>query len=520
MWSLKFLSGPKAGKEIVLQPGLLFVGRDASCQICVPAQGLSKKHAQILVRDKELVIEDLNSRNGVFMKGKKIKKQRLIKGDRVILSDIVIEVRKKSATQTPAIYQSPVLNPTPDLKASHPDTTKQAFGQKAQKLAQDYMHDVVLPGVYKLAEWLEFKMVVAGFMLAFVVVVTALSSFPLISILKTSVEEESRNSAENIAITLAMSNRASLKKGLESGVTVDYALRRPGVKKAFIISSIDGRVLAPAEIAHTYPKNSLIHKARKLNQITVEKSGTSNILAMAPISFYNPNTGENLPKAYSVVIYDMSSLAVGTKKVAGLLAQTVLITGLVGFVLFFFLIHLIEFPLRSLNKQLGQALKDEKSPSITLNYQSQVLTELCSHINSALNQISLNQMLSAKNEDDTGEVNRQSEMDNLVEIIGFPALSVNIEEETVAAANSSWTDQIGFGDILGQPMANINDSELRDHLLTLIEQGKNNPQEMAFGEIQLNQIKLQSSCQIVMGKKSPAYAIIAFIPPSAEEGAA
>ena len=33
MWSIKFLSGPKAGKEIVLQPGLLLLGREASCQI-------------------------------------------------------------------------------------------------------------------------------------------------------------------------------------------------------------------------------------------------------------------------------------------------------------------------------------------------------------------------------------------------------------------------------------------------------------------------------------------------------
>ena len=94
---------------------------------------------------------------------------------------------------------------------------------------------------------------------------------------------------------------------------------------------------------------------------------------------------------------------------------------------------------------MGQALKDEKSPSVSISYQSQILADLCSHINSALNQISLNRMLNQKSVDDNeGEINRQNEMNNLVEIVGFPSLSINIEDETVASLNSNFTDQIGI----------------------------------------------------------------------------
>ena len=532
MWSIKFLSGPKAGKEILLQPGLVVLGRDETCQLSISSNGISKKHAQILVKETELVIEDLNSRNGTFIKGKQIKHQKLEDGDRVALSDIIFEVKKKAALQNFSVYGLPYAPPFQNPSSLHPEAdlssqqniinTKDSLISNIQKFIKSYLNDVVLPGIYKLAEWVEFKVVVAGFVIGFVIVVTVFSSFPLISILKSSVEQESRNNVENIAITLATSNRKNLQKGLQNAVSVDYALRRPGVEKALIISAIDGRILAPAEIAHTYPKHSLIHKARKLNQKTVEKISSSSIAAIVPISFYNPETGENTPRAYSVVIYNMSSLAVGTKKVVSLLTQTFLITCIIGFILFFFLINLIEFPVRSINSQLGRALKDEKAPSVSIYYQSKILTELCSHINSALNQIALNRMLNIKAEDEEagGEINRQNEMANLVDIIGFPALSINIEEETVASANSNWTDQIGFSEILHQPLSAIANSQLKEHLLDLIEQGKSNPQEIAFGEINLNQMKLQSTCQFIMGKNSPAYAIVTFMPPAAEEGAA
>ena len=130
-------------------------------------------------------------------------------------------------------------------------------------------------------------------------------------------------------------------------------------------------------------------------------------------------------------------------------------------------------------------------------------------------------MLSEKKEQkESLEINRQNEMNNLVEVIGFPAMSINIEEETVAGLNSNFTEQLGFAEILHQPLSEIPDSHLKDHILTLIDQGKGNPQEISFGEVTLSHIKLQSACQFVMGKTSLAYAIITFMPPEAEEGAA
>ena len=297
MWSLKFLSGPKAGQEIFLQKGFFVLGREPECEISIPSTGISKKHAQINVKDSQLVIEDLNSSNGTFIEGKQIKKEVLKHGDRVVLSDVIVEVNKKTA-----LVQEPAFSPMLSVSSLPADSSqgesaenvidkKNSLFKNISKFVKFYLNDVILPGVYQLAKWIEFKVLIAGFVLAFLILVTAFSSFPLISILKSSVEQESLNNVENIALTLARANRKSLQKGLSSAMNVDYALRRPGVEKAFIISAIDGRVLAPAEIAHTYPRSSFIHRARKSEEKTVEKINASSVAAVVPISFYNPETG-------------------------------------------------------------------------------------------------------------------------------------------------------------------------------------------------------------------------------------
>ena len=76
MWSLKFLSGPKAGQEILLQEGLFVLGREESCEIPILSSGISKKHAQISLKGDKLILEDLNSSNGdFFLRASKLKKR-------------------------------------------------------------------------------------------------------------------------------------------------------------------------------------------------------------------------------------------------------------------------------------------------------------------------------------------------------------------------------------------------------------------------------------------------------------
>jgi transcriptional regulator with AAA-type ATPase domain len=61
----------------------LVIGRDESCSIALPSKPLSRRHAQLRPTGTMWVIEDLGSRNGVFVNAKRVERTVLAPGDTV-----------------------------------------------------------------------------------------------------------------------------------------------------------------------------------------------------------------------------------------------------------------------------------------------------------------------------------------------------------------------------------------------------------------------------------------------------
>ncbi len=60
------------GREIGLAEGENVIGRDESCAVRIDAPRVSRQHARIRVRGHEASIEDLDSKNGTFLRGRKL----------------------------------------------------------------------------------------------------------------------------------------------------------------------------------------------------------------------------------------------------------------------------------------------------------------------------------------------------------------------------------------------------------------------------------------------------------------
>jgi type III secretion system YscD/HrpQ family protein len=74
-WLLKVIGGPNNGAEFSLQTGNSYlIGTDPnSCDVIFHDTSVSRQHARITISDEDtLVIEDLRSRNGVLVEGRKI----------------------------------------------------------------------------------------------------------------------------------------------------------------------------------------------------------------------------------------------------------------------------------------------------------------------------------------------------------------------------------------------------------------------------------------------------------------
>lgn len=536
MWILRFLNGPLAGQIVPLNKHSTLMGRAPNCDIKIPSGNVSKEHTRIEVFDDKLIISDAGSRNGTFLNGIQIRSQKAKSGDKIAIHDIFFEVQKVpdgwaqrfqqpyqvyGQPQAPhpgyqgnVAYQQQPLQGEPIPEEIPEDDILGRFPRWASG-AQGYMENVVLPGVYKLPEMFEFKWVLAGFMAGFIMLVTALSTIPLVQILRVSIEEESQQHALTIATTLARINRPFLTAGQETSANVEIATSRPGVTKAYIISNIDGNIIAPAAESGKYPSMAYVHECRKGNKDCVSQVDDSTIVAMVPVTAYNQDVGAQTVTHWAAIYYDMSSLAVDNGRVLSLFITTLFISLILGFILFYFLYKAIEYPIRSINKQLDNALK-EGLDTINVTYQFPAIQTLASNVSSALNRILSGAEGMGNNR--ATEHDRNREIQNLVELIGFGAMGIRSVDLSIAAVNQTLESRLGM---TAAQLTTMNVNELADQALKLsikdlIERVDQNPDEMASNELEFSGLNFQIVVQAVFGSAKISYYIVVLLP--AQEG--
>jgi pSer/pThr/pTyr-binding forkhead associated (FHA) protein len=72
--------------DLELIEGQFAVGRNATCQLSLDDPLVSRRHALLVVTEDGVTVEDLGSRNGVIVNGKRIQhKQRVGIGDRIVI---------------------------------------------------------------------------------------------------------------------------------------------------------------------------------------------------------------------------------------------------------------------------------------------------------------------------------------------------------------------------------------------------------------------------------------------------
>ncbi|MBV1861111.1 MAG: FHA domain-containing protein [Nannocystaceae bacterium] len=77
---LRVLSGPLAGATFEVGPRVL-IGRVAACDVHLADVEVSREHAMIVTHDGQPTLVDLDSRNGTFMAGKRVRRVPLRAGD-------------------------------------------------------------------------------------------------------------------------------------------------------------------------------------------------------------------------------------------------------------------------------------------------------------------------------------------------------------------------------------------------------------------------------------------------------
>ncbi len=79
---VKILQGSHAGKEVKIPVPKCVIGRGDECHLRPQSDAISRRHCVIISNDQEVVVRDLNSRNGTYVNGERVAEEAvLLTGD-------------------------------------------------------------------------------------------------------------------------------------------------------------------------------------------------------------------------------------------------------------------------------------------------------------------------------------------------------------------------------------------------------------------------------------------------------
>jgi len=87
---LEIISPEEKKSQIELKEAETTIGRTPDCEIQFLVENVSRKHTRILYRNEEYQIEDLESKNGIYVNGIKVEKCILRKHDIIEIGGVKI----------------------------------------------------------------------------------------------------------------------------------------------------------------------------------------------------------------------------------------------------------------------------------------------------------------------------------------------------------------------------------------------------------------------------------------------
>jgi len=536
MWALRYLNGPQAGQLYPLKPGKSRIGRAATCELQVNVSGVSKEHLEIQVTGNKVFVTDLKSSNGSFVNGVRIQTSVLRVGDKLGVDQVLFDlVPSRVPAVMPAHSHSQVAMLHPSQMNQHPshmmnqslppahealEAAAPAAGVNFggwQEKADHYLHEVIMPGLYRLVEVFQFRSVIMGFAALFVFLVTLLSIFPMNQITSESIRTESKRRALTVARALANSNERAIRSGEMSGYNADMVLRDDGISHVYILGK-DGSIIAPPEMVGL-PAKDLAGFISQIKGQTRELSaevGNGQIAASCPILVFDPELQQNVARAHAVVVYDTGSLKFDDGRALSLFIQMLTIALIIGAGLFFLMYKLVEYPFRRLHQEIDIAMREGRDHT-QIDIKFPLLQQLLISVNSLLTR----SLSGGGGGQVHAESTRDTEWINLLQLFGYPAmllskdmriLSINVPFESLTGAQSHV--------VQGQALAYLPDQALQKNIHELVTASQNNTQSLHQDRLDISGHMFTLQCQAVTVSGEACYYVISISPAIQAEGGA
>lgn len=99
---LKILHGSNAGKDIKIPSPKCVIGRGDDCHLKPQSDAVSRRHCVIITTENEVVVRDMNSRNGTFVNGERVAEESvLLNGDVLRVGPLEFELMIEQKVSKP-----------------------------------------------------------------------------------------------------------------------------------------------------------------------------------------------------------------------------------------------------------------------------------------------------------------------------------------------------------------------------------------------------------------------------------
>lgn len=323
MYKLVILRGLEP-KEFILHEGNALIGRAPECDIQLNSSVVSKKQALLTLVSGKVSLEDLESKNGTFVNGMKIRKKEIKPGDRISFQDVVLELALAKERRVAA--PPPLQQPTPPTRLQ---ALKTAFEPTLQMIMQH----------------VEWKYVTLILFFAFILTNFLITIPSLLDHAQVKLQTEAIKRGEFIVKRIGTENQKhlSLKEGLliadNFNLTTALAQQEERILTLNIIDPKTKRILAPAErLDLPLDNREVFLRGSEVKKLSFEKMNDREVLISYPVYLYSPVEDRDVVGAVVQATFNIEGIGISSQEYSQLLLKFLLFSLLVG-IGFYFLFH-------------------------------------------------------------------------------------------------------------------------------------------------------------------------------------
>ncbi|MBF0359811.1 MAG: FHA domain-containing protein [Oligoflexia bacterium] len=477
MFKLVVVGGKLRGKEFPLVEGENVVGRDGSCKVQLPLEGVSKNHLKITVTQDAAFLEDLGSANGTIVNKKIVKKMTIKNGDQIALPNVIMQlvyvvekkviIKKKVVKQNDKSDEDNPVEEIPDMPASPAGKVMHLFKYK------------LMPIVYTFNKEYEWRAIVAVTLVLFIVATITLTIFPVLMDNKNVLMSEIAIRGFHYTDDIARLNAIHLaRKNLDS-IDTKFLESESGVESHELFD-VDGRIVRPLGKINEFITDPFSIYAKELSNKGKEKGaknlGDGTYGISKSIQAFNVKTGVEETVGIIAIKFAPSSLVREAANNSKAYLEAFATSLGVAIIFFAIVYYLTLRHIDDLRFQIDQVMRG-KQKEVTQKYHFVELKPLIGTMNTVLQKYQESQGMATASDADIEQDGKYVGIlrEFLLGSTG-PAMILN-SEKLIQNINTVAEDLIGIRETVGANMSLLDvarDQGFAATVIDLCDQSANN----------------------------------------------